>query len=428
MPKFLFSDNGNATVAVAFGPAVTSITLATGTGALFPSPGVNEQFALTLNDLATRLIYEVVYCTARVGDVLTVIRAREGTTARTWQIGDYAFSGPTSGQMQAMVQMFEMLDGSISPEFDNLIALGSVSVAGTATVGFLDVGGSATIVSNATIGGGVFANSVTTAADIISTGGNVAAAGNLQATDYVLAGLNVQAGQDVIATRDVDAGRNVNAGGAVFGATVGAAGDIISNGGNVVASLGNVAAGVDVTANRNVFAAQDVQANRDVLAGRNVQAVGGVSGLTVASTNGNVTANNGRLRASFGAAGSGDNNAAALLGDFSLSAGNNLAAPDGTPVYWRWNTDPNGYMTETIAVKVPCGGGLLSTTVFVTQPFAHAILDTSISFAGATPPGADNPGSISVEPAPGLEAVAVQITTNFVTPGILGVIVVCRGY
>jgi len=54
---------------------------------------------LTLNDAATGQVYEVVYVTAISGVTLTVTRAREGTTAQNWNIGDFAFCAPTAGTL-----------------------------------------------------------------------------------------------------------------------------------------------------------------------------------------------------------------------------------------------------------------------------------------------------------------------------------------
>jgi hypothetical protein len=104
---FVFSNNAQSTLAAPIAPTATSIALATGTGALFPNPSVGppqQQFALTLNDAATGLLYEICYCTARTGDVLTVVRAQEGTTALNWLAGDIAANMATAGQMAAMQQ------------------------------------------------------------------------------------------------------------------------------------------------------------------------------------------------------------------------------------------------------------------------------------------------------------------------------------
>lgn len=117
---FLFSDNAKTSLAQTIGPSATQIVLAAGGGALFPSPTAGQHFALTLNDQATRQLYEVCYCTARAGDTLTVVRAQEGTSARQWVIGDFAWNGPTKGQQESFVQYPHMHDYSISPQFGNV--------------------------------------------------------------------------------------------------------------------------------------------------------------------------------------------------------------------------------------------------------------------------------------------------------------------
>ena len=93
----LYADNAQTFLASAVTSSTTTITLAAGTGALFPDPTTGQFFALSLNDFATEQIYEITYCTARSGDVCTVTRAQEGTAARAWQTNDIAFNGPTSG-------------------------------------------------------------------------------------------------------------------------------------------------------------------------------------------------------------------------------------------------------------------------------------------------------------------------------------------
>ena len=64
----------------------TSITLQTGEGASFPSLSSGEYFYATLIDVSQNL--EIVKVTARTGDVLTVVRGQEGTTARVYVVGD----------------------------------------------------------------------------------------------------------------------------------------------------------------------------------------------------------------------------------------------------------------------------------------------------------------------------------------------------
>jgi hypothetical protein len=89
MPFDAHANLAYSTVAVAPAPAAsgTSLTVATGQGALFPAAPFNATvwptgvFPLTTNA-------EIVRVTAVVGDVLTIVRTQEGTSARTILAGD----------------------------------------------------------------------------------------------------------------------------------------------------------------------------------------------------------------------------------------------------------------------------------------------------------------------------------------------------
>ena len=81
-----FSNNGHSTLAASLTSSGTSITVASGHGARFPSLSSGEYFYATLIDASNNL--EIVKVTARSSDVLTVTRAQEGTTARAYAIGD----------------------------------------------------------------------------------------------------------------------------------------------------------------------------------------------------------------------------------------------------------------------------------------------------------------------------------------------------
>jgi len=96
----LSANNANTTLATGISSSTTTLVLASGTGALFPSPGTNQYFPVTLNDALTGLVYEICWCTSRAGDNLTVLRGQEGTTARAWLLGDYAYNANTAGNIQ----------------------------------------------------------------------------------------------------------------------------------------------------------------------------------------------------------------------------------------------------------------------------------------------------------------------------------------
>lgn len=81
-----FANSAFATLAAGINSSATSITLTTGQGARFPSLGAGDYFYATLIDASNNL--EIVKCTARSTDVLTVTRAQESTTARAYSAGD----------------------------------------------------------------------------------------------------------------------------------------------------------------------------------------------------------------------------------------------------------------------------------------------------------------------------------------------------
>lgn len=96
--KLKLPNNAVTTLAGALSESATTVLLAPGTGVKFPALGTDEFFPLTLvttvNGEPRR---EIVYATARNVDSLTVLRAREGTTASTFSAGDYAGSHWTGG-------------------------------------------------------------------------------------------------------------------------------------------------------------------------------------------------------------------------------------------------------------------------------------------------------------------------------------------
>jgi hypothetical protein len=81
-----FANSAFATLAAGINSSVTSITLTTGQGARFPSLAGGDYFFATLIDTSNNL--EIVKCTARATDVLTVVRGQESTTARSFATGD----------------------------------------------------------------------------------------------------------------------------------------------------------------------------------------------------------------------------------------------------------------------------------------------------------------------------------------------------
>lgn len=106
MTIFTFANNINTTLAGTVSTSATTITLSS-TANLPASIPAGEVLVITLNDVATRQNFEVMYATARTGSTLTVLRGQEGTAALAWLTGDFAYSPPTAGQQESFGQLAE---------------------------------------------------------------------------------------------------------------------------------------------------------------------------------------------------------------------------------------------------------------------------------------------------------------------------------
>lgn len=99
----LFTNNATTTLASSILSGATSLTVASGTGALFPNPTSPDYFLVTLQGVSGTPI-EIVKCTARSTDTLTIERAQEGTTASAFTGGDKVELRATAGQMSSATQ------------------------------------------------------------------------------------------------------------------------------------------------------------------------------------------------------------------------------------------------------------------------------------------------------------------------------------
>src|SRR5882672_7128829 len=79
----LFANNASARLKIATPAAPPTIMVEDGYGARFPQPAGDGSnwFMVTVEDRRTGQI-EIMKCTQRVNDILTVTRAQEGTTAQ----------------------------------------------------------------------------------------------------------------------------------------------------------------------------------------------------------------------------------------------------------------------------------------------------------------------------------------------------------
>lgn len=156
MGKALHTNRAASTLATGINTAVTTCTVATGEGARFPAANTaaGTYFGLVIQDgdLDANL-REYCYCTNRTGDVLTIVRAQDGSTAKTFSAGATVAGVILAGELDVLVQKDgDQLTGALDEA-----ALGSIASAATTSIGTvnsnsLQITGSTTISS---LGAGV---------------------------------------------------------------------------------------------------------------------------------------------------------------------------------------------------------------------------------------------------------------------------------
>lgn len=88
MANILYANNAAGTLSSAITAASTSLTLNAGQVAAFPSPTPPQVFYVTLTDAATQTLIEIVQVTAVSGNIFSIVRAQDGTSALSWNAND----------------------------------------------------------------------------------------------------------------------------------------------------------------------------------------------------------------------------------------------------------------------------------------------------------------------------------------------------
>ena len=105
----VFKNNAKTTLSAGITASATSITVSD--GSVFPSLSGGDVFFLTLDDGTNN---EIVKCTAISTNTLTVVRAQESTTARTFSSGDAAELRITAG----ILGLFSQTGAAITDEIE----------------------------------------------------------------------------------------------------------------------------------------------------------------------------------------------------------------------------------------------------------------------------------------------------------------------
>ena len=99
----LFTNNAVGSLASGVNATDNTLVLVAGDGTKFPSITGGDFFLLTLTQsVGLETSWEIVKCTARSGDSLTVVRAQEGTTGQAWAAGSKVDLRVTAGTLETL--------------------------------------------------------------------------------------------------------------------------------------------------------------------------------------------------------------------------------------------------------------------------------------------------------------------------------------
>jgi hypothetical protein len=99
--NYQFTNNAATTLASSILVGATSLTVASTTGALFPTLTGSNFFYCTLQNAAGSVV-EIVKVTARSTDTFTIVRAQESTTASAFASGDKVELRLTAGEINQL--------------------------------------------------------------------------------------------------------------------------------------------------------------------------------------------------------------------------------------------------------------------------------------------------------------------------------------
>jgi hypothetical protein len=119
----LFTNNASTTLASGINSSVTSLTVAGGTGALFPNPTAGQYFYTTLSNIAGTII-EIVKVTARSTDTFTIVRGQDNTAAASFIAGDKVELRVTAADLNNFSQLDSTNTFAQAQTFTNGVVLG----------------------------------------------------------------------------------------------------------------------------------------------------------------------------------------------------------------------------------------------------------------------------------------------------------------
>lgn len=112
MTGYIWTNNASSLLASSIGTGDTSLSVTPGSGGQFPAPSGGDYAAITLVS-ADGLTIEIVRLTSRSGDVLTVTRAQEGTSAAAFSAGAVVSHRLTAAQLDYLKTIASSISGAV---------------------------------------------------------------------------------------------------------------------------------------------------------------------------------------------------------------------------------------------------------------------------------------------------------------------------
>lgn len=174
MANILYANNAAGTLLAGITNAATSLTLGAGQGAKFPAPTPPQVFYVTLTDAATQTLIEIVKVTAVSGDVFSITRAQDGTSALSWSAGDIVSQRVIRLELQGFENAAE---GNFAAQITPVTPSTTLGIVGT------------TLADNANAGSvGEFVSGLQTAGVLVTTSPSSVISAALTAGDWDVSG------------------------------------------------------------------------------------------------------------------------------------------------------------------------------------------------------------------------------------------------
>jgi hypothetical protein len=149
--SILFTNNAATTLASGITNVATSLTVASGKGALFPTITGADYFYATLANTSGSV--EIVKVTARSTDTFTIVRGQDGTSGLAWNTGDKVELRVTAADLTAMAQTANNLsDLANASTARTILGLGTIATQASSSVNI--TGGSVTGITDLAVADG----------------------------------------------------------------------------------------------------------------------------------------------------------------------------------------------------------------------------------------------------------------------------------